>query len=43
MSQNVFQRINCRVLREQDASRVCHAIPAVISREEIDEAARLAS
>ena len=32
-----------RVLREQDASRVCPAIPAVISREEIDEAARLAS
>lgn len=27
-----------RVLREQDAARVCPAIPAIITRREIDEA-----
>lgn len=28
----------CRVLREQDAARVCPAIPSIITRREIDEA-----
>ena len=33
-----MKSIILRVLREQDAARVCPAIPAIITRQEIDEA-----
>ena len=33
-----MKSIICRVLREQDAARVCPAIPAIVTRQEIDEA-----